>query len=107
MIGNKIKELRIDAGLKQTDLAKSLNLVGGTISSWELGINEPSIEMIVKLAALFDVSTDYLLGLEDIPLSEKEAKQSPFAINTHERELITLFRELNKEKQDSIIKLLK
>ncbi len=36
-----------------------------TISNWETGIREPDYEMLVKIAKLFDVTTDYLLGVED------------------------------------------
>ncbi|MDE5721500.1 MAG: helix-turn-helix domain-containing protein [Clostridia bacterium] len=47
------------------DLAKEINTSDAAISNWENDINEPKISYLIKLAKLFDVSTDFLLGLND------------------------------------------
>ncbi len=65
MFAEKIKELRLDKKLKQCDLAKALSVDQRTISNWENSRNEPDFKTLVKIANYFDVSTDYLLGLED------------------------------------------
>lgn len=64
-IGKMIRELRESKGLSQTQLAKELNVRQTAISRWELSENEPDIKTIISLAKFFDVTTDYLLGLED------------------------------------------
>lgn len=51
--------------LTQTELANFLNTTQDTISLWEREKSNPDIEQLIKLALFFDVSTDYLLGLED------------------------------------------
>ena len=51
--------------MTQSDLAKELCTTQDTISLWELGKSFPDATSIVKLAKFFNVSTDYLLGLED------------------------------------------
>lgn len=61
----RLKDLRIAHGLKQSDLAEQLTVDQRTISNWECGINEPSFEVLTKLAKFFDVTTDYLLGITD------------------------------------------
>lgn len=61
-IAVKIKDLRTKQHYTQKDLAGLLDVKPTTVSGWELGRNEPSIDMINKLASLFSVSTDYLLG---------------------------------------------
>ena len=61
----KLKELREEKNLKQSDLGKLLSVDQSTICTWETGSREPDFEMLVKLAKLFDVTTDYLLGVED------------------------------------------
>ena len=61
----KLKELREEKGLQQKELAELLNVSKSTISGWEVGRNEPKQEMLIKIAAIFDVTTDYLLGRED------------------------------------------
>lgn len=64
-IGNRIKEIRKSKMLTQTELANFLNTTQDTISLWEREKSNPDIEQLTKLALFFDVSTDYLLGLED------------------------------------------
>ncbi len=63
-IGKIIKELRTESHLKQSDLAEQLNTTQDTISLWELDKSTPDAENIIKLAKLFKVSADYLLGIE-------------------------------------------
>ncbi len=77
-LGNRIKHLRQQANLKQSQLAQLINV--SLISAYELGDRKPSLEVLVSLAATFKVSTDYLLGLQyHTPcslegLSEQDAK---------------------------------
>lgn len=63
--GNKIKELRTERGITQPELAKALGVSNGMVSLWENGVNAPKAEYIVSAARFFNVSADYLLGLED------------------------------------------
>ncbi len=64
MLNERIKELRILNGMSQVDLAARLGISKQSVSNWENDNIQPSIEMLLKLARLFSVSTDYLLGLE-------------------------------------------
>lgn len=59
---NRIKQLRTDMEMKQIDLAKRLNVRQTTISNWENGKTEPDSATLQKLAEIFDVSVDYILG---------------------------------------------
>lgn len=63
MIGDIICELRKDKGMTQDDLAAHLNLSSSSISNYEQGVNEPSLQVVRKLAILFNVSADYILEL--------------------------------------------
>lgn len=65
MFGVKLKELRKEKGLSQQDVAEKLGCTQAMICFWEKGVHEPTESMIRKTARLFDVSADYLLGLED------------------------------------------
>ena len=65
VFGSRLKELRIDAGLKQSELAPVFNVSKTTICQWETSKQEPSLEDIVKIAEYFHVSADYLLGIDD------------------------------------------
>lgn len=62
MIGDYIKEMRLEKGLSQDKLAALVGVSQKAIDYWERGVNEPKASYIVKLADVFEVSTDYLLG---------------------------------------------
>ncbi len=63
----RIRDLREDADLKQKDLAKYLHISQNTYSQYETGVHALPIEILVKIADYYGVSTDYLLGLTDNP----------------------------------------
>ncbi len=63
-LGTRIKTLRHQSNLTQSQLARLLNVTPALISAYELGDRKPSLELLVSLAATFKVSTDYLLGIK-------------------------------------------
>lgn len=62
----RIKELRKELGLSQTDLAREIGASQDAVSLWELGKREPSVSELVKLAKFFNTTLDYLVGLDDM-----------------------------------------
>ena len=64
--GERLKELRRERGITQKQLAEVLEVSKTTICQWETMKQEPSIEMLMKLADLFHTSVDYLVGRKDI-----------------------------------------
>ncbi len=65
MLSERIKLLRTARNISQVELAKSLNVTKQSVSNWENDNIQPSIDMLVKIATFFAVSTDYLLGLDN------------------------------------------
>lgn len=63
--GKKLKELRKEKGLGQVALAKALGVGKSIISLWEKDKCEPTISKLILLAKFFNVSIDYLAGLEN------------------------------------------
>lgn len=61
----KISELRKEKGLTQRQLANIIQTTEDSIYSWEKGRAEPSADFIIRIARFFEVTADYLLGLED------------------------------------------
>ena len=61
--GEKIKELRKMRGLTQPELAKELKVSNGMISNWENNVNEPGLSHIKNIAIFFDVSADFIVGI--------------------------------------------
>ena len=62
--GNKLKLLRLQDNMTQEELAQKLNLTKSVISAYETGLRLPSYDVLIRIAKIFNVSTDYLLGLE-------------------------------------------
>ena len=65
MLNIRLKELRMSHSMTQVDFAEKLSVTKQTVSNWENNNIQPSIDMLVKIADYFNVSTDYLLGRED------------------------------------------
>lgn len=63
MVADRIKTLREQQNMTQTQLAKQLGITRSSVNAWEMGISVPSTQYIVELANIFKVSTDYLLGV--------------------------------------------
>lgn len=65
-IGEKLKELRKSKGWTQVQVAAKMGLTDSVISFYERQERAPSPEVLIKFAELYDVSTDYLLGVEKV-----------------------------------------
>lgn len=65
MFNERIKYLRESLGINQVEFGHKLNVSKQCISNWENNNIQPSIDMLVKIATTFSVSTDFLLGLSD------------------------------------------
>ena len=64
MLNEQIKKLRMACGITQVQLANSLGVTKQSVSNWENDNIQPSIDMLIRIAEFFQVSTDYMLGLE-------------------------------------------
>lgn len=65
MLNENIKRLRMANNLTQVELAADLGVSKQCVSNWENDYIQPSIEMLIKIAKYFKVSTDFLLDLND------------------------------------------
>lgn len=80
MVADKIKALREQNGMTQSDLAKRLGITRSSVNAWEMGISVPSTQYVVELSNIFKVSTDFLLGVTSTAtisvagLSEKDVQ---------------------------------
>lgn len=69
-ISNRLVQLRKEHNLSREELSKKIGVSYSTVSKYETGSREPDLDMINRLAELFDVTTDYLIGRSDHPKSE-------------------------------------
>lgn len=103
---NRIKELRKNKLMTQTDLAKICNTTTSNISGWECEKWQPDYKTLIILADFFGVSVDYLLGRDELPPEDVSAgamltrKED---ITPKEDELLYGFRKLSSGLQDVVI----
>lgn len=94
---SRIKELRKKNGWTQEYLGDLVDVQKATISKYEKGIVEPSTEVLKKMSVLFNVSTDYLLGRNDVPVN---------VIPQEEMSLLNGFRNLTKDGREALLHIL-
>ncbi len=98
---DRLKELREDRNLTQKNVAQACDLTPTCICQLETGARNPTGSTLVALAEFFDVSIDYLMGLESdiqkIDYTPQAANKFPQGepLSTEERELVDAYRALN------------
>ena len=90
----RLNELREEKDMPQARLAEMLNLKASAISKYEKGLTQPSISTLIKLAELFKVSTDYLIGISSLRNPYAQEKLAP-----KEAEIISRYRMLTHENK--------
>ena len=63
-LGEKLKNLRLSANLTQEQFAEIIGVSRTAVAKWENGYAEPTLQNIVRISEIFDVGTDYLLGVK-------------------------------------------
>lgn len=93
MKGDRLKKLRTNKKMTQSELGEKVNVTKVSISGYENSNRSPDTDTLQKLADFFDVSTDYLLGRTDIPNID-----SPPTLNTWLRQENTDLSESEKDE---------
>lgn len=104
----RLMELREERNLTQTDIANAIQTSRTNIGRWEKGLNEPAASYLIKLAEFFEVSTDYLLGLETEYGAKKYSapakKEMPVpTLSQDEQELLDIYHALEREYKAQIL----
>lgn len=99
-LGEKLQFLRKRAGLTQKQLASTLGIAHNTVGMYEQGRRAPDLESVVKLAEIFKVSTDYLLGHSE-KTEECFKKTAPAEIPEKE-EIWSLYEQLDEGDRGEI-----
>ena len=106
MLPEVLKKERNKKGLSQMALSKILGISQQTIGSWETGRTSPDLVSLTKLSTLFDISTDYLLGMTNIPDTAENYKRkiSPAQdlLSTEDRELLNKYHKLPEKVRNKI-----
>lgn len=97
-IGERIKQARLEKGLDQLALCEKLSIEQSTLSNYENGRRIPKPDMIVKMADIFGVSTDYLLGKTDL------RNYNDYKATITDKDERNIQRELEKMMDDIVTK---
>lgn len=95
---NRIRSLRTEKNITQLRLSMELEIAQETISAYEKGKYSPSLHTLIKLADLFDVSIDYLVGRSDT----RNAEASNL-LQDEEALLVSRYRKLNSLNRARLI----
>lgn len=63
-LADRIRMIRESHDMTQSQLAKKLHITRSAVNGWEMGLSVPSTQCIVEMAKIFNISSDYLLGME-------------------------------------------
>ena len=92
MFGDKLKEIRIAKGLKQSELGALLGLKNTTISNWEKGVSNPDVEIVAKLCTILNVSASYFF----------ENMASEEVLSFKEKQLIKKYRSIDMNGKETV-----
>lgn len=96
-LGDRIRKLRESRNMTQTELSEILGMkTYTTVSKWEKNENFPKGKDLKKLAEIFNVTSDYLLGLSDTKLGKITTQ------NEHP-EILTIYNQLEKPRQEKVL----
>ena len=98
--GSRAKDWITDHDITQKKLAKEFHITEAMFSNYLNGRNDMPIEILVKIAQYFHITTDYLVGLSDSPLPAIQLSRG-------ERELVETYRSLSKNQKELITGLLR
>lgn len=113
--GDRLRKLRKQMDMTQEQVAKNLNIVRSTYAYYETGKTCPDFNTVVRLAHLFNVTTDYLLDAEtsspvlhdsSVPAylaGSQSGLGSEWSLRESEQKLIIAFRYLDRDKQISVL----
>ncbi len=104
MLGERIKSCRKRMKISQIKLAEYLSVSQAAITAWEREQRKPDVDMILKMADFFDVSTDYLLGREPSLPTDTD---TPPAGERACANVMTMTPELKAEIEEIVQKSLK
>lgn len=96
----RIKELREQNGLTQSELARKIYVTRSSVNAWEMAISIPSTEKIFQLCQILHTSADYLIGLTDhevIPLKQYSTEEKELLYH-----MIQYFDQVQERKKTDV-----
>lgn len=89
-IGQRIRKVRLEQGIKQKDLARRIGISQGALTNFELGRRKISLEWLLKIARALEVPVGYFVGAVEAPVDES-------LLGPKEHRLLKAFRRISKD----------
>ena len=89
-IGQRIRKVRLEHGIKQKDLARKIGISQGALTNFELGRRKISLEWLVKISRALDVPLGYFVGAVEPPTEEE-------ALGPKEHRLLRAFQRMSRD----------
>jgi|GEM_PF-2832106 Predicted transcriptional regulators len=103
---DRIRDLRTERGMTQTQLAAVLNKSDSAVRMWETGRSKPDADTAIKLSKMFNCSMDYLFGLTDNTTHENVNISDEFGLNDRSIKTLRYINKHKKGKKDNIINII-
>ena len=99
-MGDRLRELRLQRKISQEEVARHICITRSAYSHYEINNRQPVYETLIKLAAFFDVSLDYMIG------GTQPRPQLPPSGAPETGEIIALFRQMSREQREHSISMI-
>ncbi|WP_373233473.1 helix-turn-helix domain-containing protein [Cohnella sp.] len=99
-MGQRLRELRLRRKISQEEVARHIGITRSAYSHYEINNRQPVYETLIKLAAFFDVSLDYIIG------GTQSKAKAETAITQDNKEILSLFQDMNQEQRKRSINLI-
>jgi transcriptional regulator with XRE-family HTH domain len=99
-MGQRLRELRLRRKISQEEVARHIGITRSAYSHYEINNRQPVYETLIKLAAYFDVSLDYIIG------GAHSNAKAELTVTSDTREIISLFQHMSQEQRKKSITLI-
>lgn len=99
-MGERLRELRLRRKISQEEVAKHIGITRSAYSHYEINNRQPVYDTLIKLAAFFDVSLDYIIG------GAQHTAPSDHSVAPDTREMLSLFQHMNQEQRKKSLSLM-
>lgn len=109
LLHERLRRKREEKALSQSEVAKSIGVSRCTYTNYELGKNKPSIDTLIKLARLYEITLDELVGYSPIDTADNVSEQSGYFVDLSVKDSIMLnyFRNATERRRNEALEVLR